>query len=252
MDERLEEHKFSSLGRLLAGIVHEINTPIGSILSNNEVIIRSLAILAKDLDENSEKSLRHARTVLETCSSLAQVDKIACERISGLVRGLKGFARAPSTEIRRIDLGEQIINTLKLVKGEYGRRVKFVTEIGDLPPVEANPGKLNQVVLNLVVNAAQAIECDGTVTVSAVREENMVHIAVRDTGKGIPPDVVSRMFQSGFTTKPAGEGTGLGLTISRQIVEELHGGSLTFDTAAGEGTTFHIRIPITHGERIGQ
>ena len=239
-----EDHKFSSLGRLLAGVVHDINTPIGSILSNNEVIIRALAMVARDLEQGTEESLQHARKTLDTCSSLAQVDKIACERISGLIRGIKGFARAESNEMRKVDLAEQITNTLKLVRGEYGRRVKFETNVGELPKVECSPGRLNQVLLNLVVNAAQAIDGEGTVTVSAEREADVVHIAVRDTGGGIPEHLQECIFHSGFTTKPSGEGTGLGLTISKQIIEEGHRGSLAFETAPGQGTTFHIRIPI--------
>jgi two-component system NtrC family sensor kinase len=238
------EHKFASLGRLLAGIVHEINTPIGSIFSNNEVILRSLELLKKDLAENSPHSIEHAREIVETCRSLALVDKIACERIGALVRGLKGFARAEELEFREVDLGEQIANTLKLLHGEFRRRIVFETQIAELPKIRCNPGKLNQVLLNLIVNAGQAIEGEGRITIVASREGDRVHVAIHDTGKGIPAEMRDRIFHSGFTTKAAGEGTGLGLAISKQIVEELHRGALWFESEPGEGTTFHIRIPI--------
>jgi two-component system NtrC family sensor kinase len=244
MIDQANEHKFASLGRLLAGIVHDINTPIGSILSNNEVILRSLELLKKDLAENTPRSIAHAREIVETCRSLALVDKIACERIGAVVRGLKGFARAEDGEFRKVDLGEQIANTLKLLHGEFRRRIVFETHTSDLPPVSCSPGKLNQVLLNLIVNAGQAIEGEGQITITAVTEGEQVHISIRDTGKGIPPELHDRIFQSGFTTKPAGEGTGLGLPISKQIVEELHRGALWFETEPGAGTTFHIRIPI--------
>jgi two-component system NtrC family sensor kinase len=243
MTDSATEHKFASLGRLLAGIVHEINTPIGSIFSNNEVILRSLELLKKDLAENSPRSIAHAREIVETCRSLAQVDKIACERISAVVRGLKGFARADE-EFREVDLAEQIANTLKLLHGEFRRRIVFETHTENLPKVRCNPGKLNQVLLNLIVNAGQAIEGEGQITIRALREGDLVHVSVHDTGKGIPVEMRDRVFHSGFTTKPAGEGTGLGLTISKQIVEELHHGSLWFESEPGEGTTFHLRIPI--------
>ncbi|HVW83845.1 MAG TPA: ATP-binding protein [Bryobacteraceae bacterium] len=249
-DELATEHKFASLGRLVAGIVHEINTPIGSIFSNNEVILRSLEMLRKDLVSSTPQSLQHAREIVETCRSLAQVDKIACDRISAVVRGLKGFARTDGSEFRKVDLAEQIANTLKLVHGEFRRRIVFETLIGELPPIFCNPGKLNQVLLNLIVNAGQAIEGEGRIIIQVQREESYVHISIRDTGKGIPPEVRDRIFHSGFTTKAAGEGTGLGLTISKQIIEQIHHGSLDFESEPGEGTTFHIRIPT--GAPLGQ
>jgi two-component system NtrC family sensor kinase len=242
--ESANEHKFAALGRLLAGIVHEINTPIGSIFSNNEVILRSLELLKKDLADGSAESLRHAREIVETCRSLALVDKIACERIGSVVRGLKGFARTEDGEFRKVDLAEQIANTLKLLHGEFRRRIVFETQIADLPKISCNPGKLNQVLLNLLVNAGQAIEGEGRITITGALEGDRVHISVRDTGKGIPAEMRDRIFQSGFTTKPTGEGTGLGLTISKQIVAELHHGSLWFESELGEGTTFHMTIPI--------
>jgi two-component system NtrC family sensor kinase len=246
----IEEHKFASLGRLLAGIVHEINTPIGAVFSNNEVILRSLELLRKDLVENTPASLAHARQIADSCRSLAQVDKIACERISLVIRGLRGFARAEESEFRLVDLAEQIANTLKLAHGEFRRRVMFETNLEDLPKVRCNAGKINQVLLNLIVNAGQAIEGEGRITITARREENSIHISIADTGKGIPAAVRDRIFNSGFTTKAAGEGTGLGLNISKKIIEEIHHGSLDFESEPGEGTTFHIRIPI--GAAIGE
>ncbi len=244
------EHKFAVLGRLLAGIVHEINTPIGSILSNNEVIVKSLELLRKDLNENTPQSIAHARHIVDTCRSLAQVDKIACERIALVIRGLKGFARAEEVEFRLVDLGEQIANTLKLVHGEFGRRIVFETRMEELPKIRCNAGKLNQVLLNLIVNAGQAIEGEGRIAIQARRDGEMVHISIQDSGKGIPDAMRERIFSSGFTTKPAGEGTGLGLNISKQIIEVVHGGSLDFESVPGEGTTFHIRIPM--GASVGE
>jgi len=110
--------------------------------------------------------------------------------------------------------------------------------------VECYPGLLNQVFLNLVVNASQAISGEGTITINTSSEGEMAHIAITDTGCGIPEEVRPRIFSAGFTTKPLGEGTGLGLTITREIVEDTHGGKISFDTETGVGTTFHVRIPI--------
>ena len=126
----------------------------------------------------------------------------------------------------------------------FRRRVTVVTNFGDLPEVECYPGLLNQAFLNLVVNAAQAIQGDGTITVNTRQMGNDVEIGISDTGSGIPPEVRKRIFSAGFTTKPIGEGTGLGLALTREIIEDTHGGKIWFETETGSGTTFFIRIPI--------
>ncbi len=231
----------ASLGRLLASVVHEINTPIGSILSNNEVILRSLEKLK---DALGKERLSEAADIIDILRSLAAVDKIACERISSVVRGLKTFARDDEPVWQKVDLNESIRNTLKLAGCEFRRRVVVETDLGDLPKVECHPHMLNQVFLNLLVNAGQAIEDEGKVTVRTRVEDACVHVAISDTGRGIPPEYAARVFTPGFTTKAIGVGTGLGLSICRQIVVEKHGGTIDFETEPGTGTTFHVRIPI--------
>ncbi|MCL5743495.1 MAG: ATP-binding protein [Acidobacteria bacterium] len=237
----VEAHKMASLGRLLASVVHEINSPIGSILSNNEVILRSLDKLKEALGKEQTSD---AADIIDILHSLAAVDKIACDRISSVIRGLKTFARDDEPAWQKVDLNENIRNTLKLAGCEFRRRVVVETDLGELPKVECHPHMLNQVFLNLLVNAGQAIEGEGKVTVQTRVENECVHIAISDTGHGIPPEYASRVFTPGFTTKPIGVGTGLGLSICRQIVVEKHGGRIDFESQPGNGTTFHIRIPI--------
>jgi two-component system NtrC family sensor kinase len=244
--QMVDAHKMASLGRLLAAIVHEINTPIGSILSNNEVVLRSLDIVKKALSDSDAASLARAKDILETCRGLAAVDKIACERITSVIRGLKTFARVDSADLRKAGLNECLSNTLKLTQCEFRRRVLVETDFRDLPQVECHPQMLGQVFLNLLVNAGQAIEGEGRVTVRTRREGDCVHISIADTGRGIRLEDRSKIFSSGFTTKPVGVGTGLGLAISKQIVEEVHHGSMDFESEVGVGTTFHIRLPIEH------
>jgi two-component system NtrC family sensor kinase len=239
-----EEHKMGSIGRLLAGIVHEINSPIGAILSNNQVIIRSLEMVGTAMVGGDAAALEKARKIVETCQSLAAIDKIACERISEVIRGLKTFARVDSAELRRVNLNEYLQNTLKLTHAEFHRRIHVETDFGDLPPVECHPQMLNQVFLNILVNAGQAIEGEGKIAVRTRREGDDVQISISDTGRGIKPEDRSKILAGGFTTKAVGIGTGLGLAISKKIVEETHGGSLSFESEVGAGTTFHIRIPI--------
>jgi two-component system NtrC family sensor kinase len=240
---KLEEaHKMAALGRLTAGVAHEINTPVGSILSNNEVILRSLEALKKFLPEGPGSE--RAQKIVATLANLASVDKIACERILAVVRSVKTFARVDEGDRRKIDLNELLKDTLKLASCEYRRRIELVTDFGDLPPIECHPQLLYQAFLNVVVNGAQAIEGEGKITVTTRLEDSMIHVAIADSGRGIKPENREKLFASGFTTKAVGVGTGLGLKITREIVVDVHGGTIDFESTLGAGTTFHVRLPL--------
>jgi signal transduction histidine kinase len=240
----IEESKMAVLGRLLASVIHEINTPIGSISSNNQVLLRSLEVVQKALADPQPASLTKARGILETCLSLAAVDRTACERIIGLIRGVKTYSRTGDCQLSRVDLNEQLRVALQLVHGEFRRRIVVETDYGELPPVECFAPMLDQVFLNLLVNAGQAIEGEGRVGVRTRLEGSAVRISISDSGRGIPPEQKHMIFTEGFTTKAAGVGTGLGLAISREIVVEKHGGRIDFESEPGKGTTFHIHIPL--------
>ena len=237
-------HQMASLGRLLAGIVHEINTPIGSIFSNNEVMLRSLASLDPLLAEATPEALTKARRVAAACLDLAGVDKIACERIRAVISGLKTFSRLDSGEPRCIDLNQHLRDTIRLTQAEFRGRVTVETDFGVLPPVECYPQMLSQVFLNLLVNAGQAIDGEGKIVVSTRARKGAVSISIADTGRGMTPEQQARVFEAGFTTKPIGEGTGLGLSISREIIEERHHGAIRFESRSGAGTTFYLEIPV--------
>ncbi|HWQ55749.1 MAG TPA: HAMP domain-containing sensor histidine kinase [Bryobacteraceae bacterium] len=239
----IAEHQMASIGRLLASIVHEINSPIGAIFSNNEVTLRSLEKMRELLDDGSPESLAKAGAILESIQGLASVDKIACDRIGSVIRGLKTFARVDASERRKADLNENLRNTLKLTQAEFRRRVTVETDFGEIPEIECYPHMLNQVFLNLLVNAGHAIEGQGVITVRTRAEGPWVHVSISDTGRGMDAETQRHIFTPGYTTKPVGVGTGLGLSISRRIVEEKHGGSITFESEPGVGTTFHVRIP---------
>lgn len=249
-----EAHKMASLGRLSAGIVHEINTPIGSIFSNNEVLsrtaekVRALVLAAA---ESNQPPPAKALALLDTMMSLFAVDKMACERISSVIRSLKTFARVNDSDIREIDLNELLLNTIKLTSCTYRRRVSVETDLGELPKVECYPGLLSQVFLNLIVNASQAIPNEGRILVSTRQESEHVHVSVTDTGTGIRPQDRHKIFAAGFTTKPIGEGTGLGLNITREIVVDTHGGTIDFESEVGVGTTFHVHLPVRQPRREG-
>lgn len=246
-----EVHQMAAVGRLLAGVVHEINTPIGSIFSNTEVILRSLEMMEPLLADGSPESLEKVRKILATCQSLVAVDRIACERIRSVIRGLKTLARTDDAEPRRIDVNRLLLDTLKLTQTELGKRIAVETDLGQLPEVECFPQMLGQVFLNLLVNAGQAIEGEGKIRIATRLEGGAVHIAIADTGRGMSPEQQSKAFKAGFTTKPVGEGIGMGLAISREIVEDRHCGTINFESEPGRGTTFHIRIPVRQTRSIG-
>lgn len=246
-----ELHQMASVGRLLAGVVHEINSPIGSVFSNNEVMSRSLEIMDKLLADGRPESIEQARKIVRTCQGLAGIDRIACERLRSVIRGLKKLSRVDG-EPRTVDLNEHLRDTLKLTQAEFKKRIEVETDLAELPEVCCYPQMLNQVFLNLLVNAGQAIEGEGKIRVSTCLEGGAVHIAISDTGCGMTRQQRERAFEAGFTTKPEGEGSGLGLAIARQIVEEKHGGTIDFESKPGVGTTFHIRVPLEQARSAGQ
>jgi len=244
----IEAHQMTAVGELLAGIVHEINTPIGSILSNNQVSAKSLQILEQLLEESQQSATPlppKVSRILKTLMSLAAVDKIACERIITVVRGLKTFVGGKGNEFLKADLNQILDNTLKLAHCEFRRRITVKTDFGEIPEIECEPHQLGQVFLNMLVNAGHAIDGEGEVTVETRLEDSHVHIAIGDNGSGIAPQHQASIFSTGFTTKAAGVGTGLGLSISKDIIVDVHGGSIEFESELGKGTTFHIRIPVS-------
>jgi signal transduction histidine kinase len=234
----------ATLGRLSVGIAHEINSPIGSVLSNNAVLRRCLDDLKNLLAAPDPDSLGKASRIVETCRSLVDVDRIACERIRGLIRDMKSFARLDNEEPTLFDLNKELKDTARLATCEFGCRIQSELDLGELPQLTGYPQMINQVFLNLLVNSAQAIRGEGRITVRTRSDGDSIHISIADNGTGMTEDQKSHLFQPGFTTKPHGEGTGLGLSISREIVQDRHGGSIYFESELGVGTTAHIRLPL--------
>lgn len=240
-EQLLELQRQAALGRLLAGVAHEFSAPIGSILSNRDVELRLLERIEKAVAEGAPE---RARELLSSCRELARVDQIAGERISRLVRSLKTAARVPDPQWHRANVNEIVDSTLELAKTQFRGRIAVETDFGTVPEVECHPHLLSQAILNLVVNAGQAIAGEGKITAGTRLEGDAVHIWIADTGQGIRDEDQPKVLQQGFTTKPVGAGTGLGLLIVRRIVTEDHGGSIGFESAWGHGTTFHVRIPL--------
>ena len=260
--------KLEALGRIASGIAHEINTPIQFVGDSLQFVQDGLRDIVEvcalntatrtATDDASRRAAMAAVAAAEDDVDLPYLienipDALArCNdglgRVAAIVRSMKQFARPDQHERAPTDLNQAIEATLTISRHEYKLVADVVTDLGPLPPVVANAGELNQVFLNIIVNAAHAIAdagsaTRGTISITTRRERDDVVIAISDTGTGIPVEIRDRVFEPFFTTKAVGRGTGQGLAIARAIVER-HGGRLTLDTELGRGTTLAIRIPI--------
>jgi signal transduction histidine kinase len=276
--ELRQAQKLESVGRLAAGVAHEINTPV-QFVSDSIYFVRDAM---KELLDVVEKLGGVRRSVLEgNPSREAATEAAAAEeaadlpylleslpkaldraldglgRVTTIVRSMKEFAHPDQKEMTTVDLNHAIQSTLTVACSEYKHVAELETDLAELPLVLCHLGDVNQVVLNLIVNAAHAIgdvvkgtDGKGRIRVRSQRDGNNVVISIKDTGSGIPEEIRARIFDPFFTTKEVGRGTGQGLAIAHSVIVEKHGGELTFETEMGKGTTFFIRLPIGLEARI--
>jgi len=238
----IQSEKMASLGLLTAGLAHEINTPLGAIHSNNDTISRCIEKIRALLEP--EGPATHLLGILgEVCQNTSH----ATERLMNIVGSLKNFARLDEAELKKADIHEGLESTLTIVQHKLRGRIEVKKKYGRIPPVECYPNRLNQVFMNLMVNAAQAIPERGTITIETSRRGDSVRIAISDDGVGIPSENLSRVFDPGFTTKGVGVGTGLGLSICYKIIQQ-HQGKIGVESHDHK-TTFTIDLPIAHKER---
>ncbi len=259
-EQLINFEKLASLGQLTAGIAHEINNPINFVSSNIGPLQADFAELRSLLDAyirledspDKEAALRELRAMradidldylLEEIASLLAGIEEGAVRTKEIVAGLRMFSRREEQGVQPAQIHEGLDSTLLLLHNKLKHRIEVHRDYGSLPPIPCNAGKLNQVFMNLLSNAAQAIEGKGSIFITTRHVGDSIRISIRDTGKGIPEEIQPHVFESFFTTKPAGEGTGLGLSISKNIVEK-HRGRLSFTSAAGEGSEFIITLPI--------
>jgi signal transduction histidine kinase len=225
-DQALQREKLAELGRLVAGIAHEINNP--------------LAIIAYAME-----LLRREGELLPFQTEMADKIELEVERLKALTSGLLALSSTREGHRRLVALNDLVDEVLYLVRFDLQRQgVQLETEFAELPLISADTGKLKQVVINLVTNAAQAIAGAGTVTLRTLRlAEGAVELSVSDTGPGIAENLHESIFAPFFTTKPEGEGTGLGLYLCRNIVRE-HGGEILLESSPGNGATFRVQLPV--------
>ena len=267
--------KLEAVGGLASGIAHEINTPIQFVGDNLRFLqdsFRSLANLIAKFEE-LKTAAGHGPVEGELLQEVSQAEEDGdlpylseeipkalsqsldgVDRVASIVRAMKDFAHPEQSKRAAADLNKALSSTLIVARNETKYVADVTTDFGELPPVECCLGDLNQVFLNLLVNAAHAIEETksrtgqrGAIRIQTRREGDHVKIAFSDTGPGIPEAIREKIFEPFFTTKTVVRGTGQGLAICRSIVVEKHGGTLTFETEAGRGTTFWITLPIAGG-----
>ena len=259
-NQLLQSEKMASIGQLAAGVAHEINNPIGYVSSNlstlHDYVARLLKVLAAYEAVEGELPGGEAHLQLAAVRDEADLGYLKSDipallaetedgiaRVRRIVQDLKDFSHADQGEWVLADLHQGLESTLNVVNNEIKYKAVVVKEYGTLPMVRCRPSQLNQVFMNLLVNAAHAIEGQGTITIRTSVADDEARIEIADTGKGIPAHLLNRIFDPFFTTKPVGVGTGLGLSISYGIVQK-HGGRIEVESELEKGSTFRIVLPI--------
>ncbi|VXC17510.1 Signal transduction histidine kinase [Pseudomonas sp. 8Z] len=251
----LQSEKMAAIGQLAAGVAHEINNPVGFVASNLKTLAGYVQQLLQLVDQMSEwgglelqrlKQQFDYDFIRDDINGLLSESTDGVERVKRIISSLRDFSHSDDEIFVQADLHEGIRSTLNVVNNEVKYKAEVVCDFAELPLVECIPAQINQVVMNLLVNAAQAIEHDGRIVIHTERNADDVLIQVSDNGCGIAAQHLAQIFDPFFTTKPVGKGTGLGLALSFSIVEK-HGGSLTVSSEVGRGAVFTIRLPIRQG-----
>lgn len=224
----INSEKMASLGQLVAGVAHEINTPVASIKSNNGIVAKLLGSI-----EDGE--------LKEMLTDINEIDKEAVNRISNIVTSLKKFVRLDEAELQEADINKELDLTLELIRHETKNRIDIIKNYGEIPAIKCFPNMLNQVFTNILINACQAIEGKGSITITTEYKDKKLVVKIKDTGKGIPKNQLNKIFTAGFTTKSSGVGTGLGLAICTKIIEKHHG-EIIVNSEEGKGSEFVITI----------
>jgi signal transduction histidine kinase len=260
--QMLHQEKMASIGQLAAGVAHEINNPIGFVMSNLTSLGKYTARLknynsgldeileTSEVDSEVRKNLLGLRKkfkvehIFEDIPELIDESKDGTERVSAIVQNLKAFSRIDEKELDLASINQCLDNTLKIVTNELKYKATILTDYGDIPSIECRPGELQQVFMNLLTNAGHSIEEKGEIAIKTWQKDTSVFIRISDTGKGIDKKDMTHIFEPFFTTKEIGKGTGLGLSISYDIVQK-HNGSISVESTVGHGTSFTIELPLT-------
>ncbi len=234
-----QTEKMASLSRLVAGVAHEINNPLGALKSNLELLMVMFGRAATQPDRPREEAV-----LFEHLAGLGQASAAACARIVNVVRALSSFARLDEADFKKADVNEGIRTVTVPLDPSLRRNVELRLDLAPLPQIVCFPALLNEAFMNLLVNACQAIKTSGQVIISSVLDAEHVVVTISDTGSGIPREHLGKIFEPGFTTKKLGVGIGLGLAVVYSVIKE-HGGTIEVESEPDRGSMFRIRLPIT-------
>ncbi|MCY7410563.1 MAG: GHKL domain-containing protein [Chitinophagales bacterium] len=258
----VQSEKLASLGQLTAGIAHELNNPINFVSGNIKPLKKDIeeilgvtnkmeTLLADKKFENEFNQIKQLKESIDFENTLAEMNKLmigieeGSKRTAQIVKGLRNFSRTDEEEMKKSSINEGIDSTLILLQNKLRQQnIEVIKSEGNLPLINCYPGQLNQVFMNLLTNAIDAIGSDGKIFITTAVEGNQLKISVRDTGSGINDEVKQKIFDPFFTTKEVGKGTGLGLSISYGIIEK-HNGTLDLKSEQGKGTEFVILLPVS-------
>ena len=244
--ERIQAAKMESLRQLVAGVAHQMNSPIGAILGNNDVSSRAIAkikgTIAEEYSEEIQQDTRLAGAfaVLE---KMNQMNRVASDSVAEIVANLRRFVRLDESEWQFADIHEGMDSVIALIGPEFSSRIRVDRRYGDIPKIYCSPSSLNQVFMSMLRNASEAIAGEGLISLRTSVQDDHVKIEITDTGKGIAPGDIEKIFDLGFTTKGVRVGVGLGLPICYQIVVDEHRGHIDVSSKANKGTTFTITLP---------
>jgi len=247
----VQAEKLGSMGKLVAGVAHELNTPLGVLRSSTDTIERASQRLLDWARSQEPEIAGQVQPFIDILSTTAAQSKNACDRITGIVTNLRQFAQLDRADLQRAHVHDSLESTLALLNHEFNGRVEVVKEFGDLPEIECSPRQLNQLFMNLLLNANEAIRqsgrAQGVIRLRTWQQDDWLKIEISDNGVGISGKDMERIFDPGFTTKGGVKvGTGLGLPISYQIVKEHHG-RIEVVSRPGQGSRFTIVLPLEQG-----
>jgi len=242
----VQSEKMAALGNLIAGVAHEINTPMGAVNSMHDTIYRAIGKLkgyigSEILEDHKEKE--NINRIFKAIDDSKEVIQSGSDRVINIVSRLRSFIHLDEAELKKVDIHEGIEDALVLVQHELKNKINIVRNFGEIPPFSCYPRQLNQVFLNVLLNGIQAIEGEGTITIATDQKDSKVHISFVDDGAGIPEENIGKVFDPGFTTKGVGVGTGLGLSICYKIIKN-HGGEIKLESELGKGSNFTIILPL--------
>jgi len=240
------QEKMATLGQLVAGLTHEINTPIGVMRSMNNTKSKAIMKLQTALENIAPEIAGKDHEINKVMGVILKADQLidkGTKRLNEIIINLKNFARLDEAEATMADIHEGLDSVLALIRHDLLTNIEVVREYGEIPPFVCHPRKLNQVFLNILKNACQAIEDTGRITITTSLKKNMVHVAIRDTGKGIKQDDLESIFDPSFTSKSSVVRASLGLSICYQIIQEHHG-KINVESQPGKGSVFTVILPI--------